>query len=123
MTTEELKQFADLSDQVIKLKAKIIKIRSELLASSLFEENEADESQSSFLGAAQTDANTVLVAGWISIETQMPPLNENVLVFDDFHRMNICKRMDEVGYKIWNTESIIIGITHWIQLPSKPACT
>ena len=35
MTTEELKQFADLSDQVIKLKAKIIKIRSELLASSL----------------------------------------------------------------------------------------
>lgn len=35
MTTEELKQFADLSDQVIRLKAKIIKIRSELLASSL----------------------------------------------------------------------------------------
>jgi hypothetical protein len=65
----------------------------------------------------------VLAAGWISIETQMPPLNENVLVFDDFHRMNICKRMDEVGYKIWNTESIIIGITHWMQLPSKPACS
>ena len=35
MTTEELKQLADLSDEVIKLKAKIIKIRSELLASSL----------------------------------------------------------------------------------------
>lgn len=65
----------------------------------------------------------VLAAGWISIETQMPPLNENVLVFDDFHRMNICKRMDEVGYKIWNTESIIIGITHWMKLPSKPACS
>ena len=28
MTTEELKQLADLSDEVIKLKAKIIKIRS-----------------------------------------------------------------------------------------------
>ena len=36
MTTEELKQLADLSDEVIKLKAKIIKIRSELLASSFF---------------------------------------------------------------------------------------
>lgn len=36
MTTEELKQLADLSDEVIKLKAKIIKIRSELSASSLF---------------------------------------------------------------------------------------
>jgi hypothetical protein len=64
-----------------------------------------------------------LSAGWISIEAKMPPLNENVLVFDDFHRMNICKRMDDVGYKIWNTESIIIGITHWMQLPSKPACS
>ena len=30
---------------------------------------------------------------------------------------------NEVGYKIWNTESIIIGITHWMQLPSKPACS
>jgi hypothetical protein len=47
----------------------------------------------------RNDGNTVLAAGWISIETQMPPLNKNVLVFDDFHRMNICKRMD-VGYKI-----------------------
>jgi hypothetical protein len=65
----------------------------------------------------------VLAADWISIETQMPPLNKNVLVFDDFHRINICKRMDAVGYKIWNTESIIIGITHWMQLPSKPACS
>ena len=63
MTPQELKQLADLSDEVIKLKAKIIKIRSELLASSLFEENEADEIQPSFLAAAQTDANTVLVAG------------------------------------------------------------
>jgi hypothetical protein len=36
MTTEELKKLADLSDEVIKLKAKIIKIRSELFASSLF---------------------------------------------------------------------------------------
>ncbi len=45
----------------------------------------------------RNDCNTVLVAGWISIETQMPPLNENVLVFDDFHRMNICKRMDDIG--------------------------
>ena len=51
MTPQELKQLADLSDEVIKLKAKIIKIRSELLASSLFEENEADEIQPSCLGA------------------------------------------------------------------------
>ena len=36
MTTEELKQLADLSDEVNKLKAKIIKIRSELSASSFF---------------------------------------------------------------------------------------
>lgn len=35
MTKEEIKQLADLSDEIIKLKAKIIKIRSELLASSL----------------------------------------------------------------------------------------
>lgn len=51
MTPEELKQLADLSDEVIKLKAKIIKIRSELLASSLFGENEADENQPTCLGA------------------------------------------------------------------------
>ena len=55
MTTEELKQFADLSDEVIKLKAKIIKIRSELFASSLFEENEADESQPTCLVAVLCD--------------------------------------------------------------------
>lgn len=65
MTTEELKQFADLSDEVNKLKAKIIKIKSELSASSLFAENEADESQPSCLGADQTDANTVLAAGQV----------------------------------------------------------
>jgi hypothetical protein len=81
------------------------------------------EQNSQITTEARNDGNTVLAAGWISIETQMPPLNKNVLVFDDFHRMNICKRMDDVGYKIWNTESIIIGITHWMQLPSKPACS
>lgn len=70
----------------------------------------------------RNDENVALDDSWVSIETQMPPLNENVLVFDDFHRMNICKRMDEVCYNIWNTESIIIGITHWMKLPSKPAC-
>ena len=81
------------------------------------------EQNSQITTEACNDGNIVLAAGWISIETQMPPLNENVLVFDDFHRMNICKRMDKVSYKIWNTESIIIGITHWMQLPSKPACS
>ena len=55
MTTEELKQLADLSDEVIKLKAEIIKIKSELLASSLFAENEADESQPSCLVALSAD--------------------------------------------------------------------
>ena len=52
------------------------------------------EQNSQITTEARNDGNTVLAAGWISIETQMPPLNENVLVFDDFHRMNICKRMD-----------------------------
>jgi hypothetical protein len=80
------------------------------------------EQNSQITTEACNDGNTSTLA-WISIETQMPPLNENVLVFDDFHRTNICKRMDDAGYKIWNTEIIIIGITHWMQLPSKPACS
>ena len=60
MTAEELKQLADLSDEVIKLKAKIIKIRKELLASSLFGENEADESQPSCLGAVISRFNSTV---------------------------------------------------------------
>jgi hypothetical protein len=53
------------------------------------------EQNSQITTEARNDGNTLLAAGWISIETQMPPLNKNVLVFDDFHRMNICKRMLE----------------------------
>ena len=68
-------------------------------------------------------ANKLVLSGvmqWVAIEDKLPPVEVDVLVWDEFN-IYICNRLDEYGV-VWDESTQILdGVTHWIHLP-KPPC-
>ena len=60
---------------------------------------------------------------WISVEDELPPLNQDVLVVfgtnqDDAIGMDrIIQNIENNGYEDWE---LFTGITHWMPLPQAP---
>lgn len=61
--------------------------------------------------------------GWISVDDQLPPYNERVLVFYGVDMyIGIAMLEDVVGQQtFWNDgRKAVFHITHWMPLPSQP---
>jgi hypothetical protein len=59
------------------------------------------------------------VMHWVAIEDKLPPIEVDVLVWDEFN-VYICNRLDEDGV-VWDESTQILdGVTHWMHLPEPP---
>lgn len=60
-----------------------------------------------------------MIFEWISVKEKLPPVEINVLVYDDFNMYITC-RLDE-DLVVWDeSNQIFDDITHWAHLPNKP---
>ena len=67
-----------------------------------------------------SEANTMLAAGWISIETQLPEKWVYVLCYTKLGGIVIACYDDEFKRITYNGNRG--SVTHWMPLPSPPAC-
>lgn len=59
------------------------------------------------------------VMQWVAIEDALPPVELDVLVWDEFN-IYITNRLDS-NYIVWDESAQILdGVTHWMYLPKPP---
>ena len=69
------------------------------------------------------DGNTVLAAGWIPVEKQLPEFGKPVLILTDYGKMDVCRlRLEDNRVIVWvndmrpqHTNGSVIA---WISLPA-----
>lgn len=67
-----------------------------------------------------SNINHCIVKDWINVDYNPPPINKNVLTYDDMFRIFIAKRLPDNTYKVFDSNSIITGVKFYMDLPNPP---
>jgi len=63
--------------------------------------------------------NLTDVMQWVAVEDALPPIELDVLVWDEFN-VYITNRLDS-NYIVWDESTQILdGVTHWMPMPEPP---
>lgn len=61
------------------------------------------------------------VSNWVAVRDELPPVELDVLVWDEFS-IYISNRLDVEGV-VWDESTQILdNVTHWMHLPKPPCC-
>jgi hypothetical protein len=68
---------------------------------------------------SQGNSSLGVVMQWVAVEDALPPVELDVLVWDEFN-VYITNRLDS-NYVVWDESTQILdNVTHWMYLPEPP---